>query len=246
MVSKTAYVSDSDSDDDFKRLTPVISISQTKPKTLSRKPTNATSLRSRKKPRPSGGKENRLALEIQKTLLPDVFPSSDGRPNIYNQSHPVEPNHPQQVQNGILFKNESVKCRDPGVLDGCVEKKESSCEKSGESYSMSIESRLMVPRKELPSLDEEFDMPSDFEVGTQLNELMNLCAEIGDREDFGDGEVVCLSDNEPVVCPLCRVDITLLNEERRNAHTNHCLDVDNASAKVFVPDLVFCVFLLII
>ncbi|KMZ60475.1 DNA cross-link repair 1A protein [Zostera marina] len=240
MVSKTGYVSDSDSDDDFQRLTPVIYLSQTKPKPNSRKLVNTSALRSRKKPRPSGGKENRPVPEIQKThfgLANDGFPSSDERSNIFDQSHPIDSNHTQQqeVQKGNLFTNGSSKCRDLGVLDGCVEKKDLTCEKSRESYGMSIESRLLAVGKELPSLDEEFDMSPDFEPSTQLNELMNLCAEISDKEILDDGEVVCQSDDKPVECPLCQVDITLLNEERRNAHTNHCLDVDNTSSKMDTP-----------
>uniref|UniRef100_A0A0E0IKA7 SAM domain-containing protein n=1 Tax=Oryza nivara TaxID=4536 RepID=A0A0E0IKA7_ORYNI len=81
----------------------------------------------------------------------------------------------------------------------------------------------------------EGDGCDDFEIGTQLNELINLC-----MEDYTEGplsnKVACLEGNGmdcgsfnsscEVQCPLCGSNISDLSEELRLVHTNSCLDGD--------------------
>ncbi|KAF5190069.1 Dna cross-link repair 1a protein [Thalictrum thalictroides] len=103
--------------------------------------------------------------------------------------------------------------------------------KSKTGYSSnSIESRLLASRMRNSSRfggncinDESF---VDFELGTPLNDLIQLCSGKGDEEnlngaDFpeGNGSVDGL-----VECPLCGIDISNLSEESRQVHTNDCLD----------------------
>uniref|UniRef100_A0A0E0ESL3 SAM domain-containing protein n=1 Tax=Oryza meridionalis TaxID=40149 RepID=A0A0E0ESL3_9ORYZ len=81
----------------------------------------------------------------------------------------------------------------------------------------------------------EGDGCDDFEIGTQLNELINLC-----MEDYTEGplsnKVACLEGNGmdcgsfnsscEVQCPLCGSNISDLSEELQLVHTNSCLDGD--------------------
>uniref|UniRef100_A0A0E0M1N9 SAM domain-containing protein n=1 Tax=Oryza punctata TaxID=4537 RepID=A0A0E0M1N9_ORYPU len=81
----------------------------------------------------------------------------------------------------------------------------------------------------------EGDGCDDFEIGTQLNELINLC-----MEDYMEGPLSnrasCLEGNGmdcgsfnpscEVQCPLCGSNISELSEELRLVHTNSCLDGD--------------------
>ncbi|KAJ4954220.1 hypothetical protein NE237_031052 [Protea cynaroides] len=111
---------------------------------------------------------------------------------------------------------------------GCDDKRGLILE-SGYS-SNSVESRLLASRVDSNTLVDsscfgENDV-EDFEPGTQLNVLMELCSEIDEGEkpngaDFleGDGPGDGL-----VECPLCGIDISSLGEEQRHAHTNGCLD----------------------
>ncbi|XP_010917472.3 uncharacterized protein [Elaeis guineensis] len=116
----------------------------------------------------------------------------------------------------------------------------------GSHYSMSIESRLLESRAKSPFCRGEGEEKGgsfegndceDFEPGTQLNELMNLCCEMGEEGNSNDG--VTLSEendfgvrtpklqwNGIMECPLCGSDITDMSEEMRQAHTNKCLDKD--------------------
>uniref|UniRef100_A0A0D9XE40 20 kDa chaperonin, chloroplastic n=1 Tax=Leersia perrieri TaxID=77586 RepID=A0A0D9XE40_9ORYZ len=75
----------------------------------------------------------------------------------------------------------------------------------------------------------------DFEIGTQLNELINLCV-----EDYAEGplsnKASCIEVNGidsrnsnsvcQVQCPLCGSNLSDLTEELRMVHTNSCLDGD--------------------
>ncbi|XP_034581351.1 uncharacterized protein [Setaria viridis] len=80
--------------------------------------------------------------------------------------------------------------------------------------------------------DFEADGYDNFEIGTQLNELINLC-----MEDSIEGHSNWTSPIEQntfdskrfksdyqVKCPLCGLDISDLSEELRQLHTNNCLD----------------------
>jgi DNA cross-link repair 1A protein len=83
----------------------------------------------------------------------------------------------------------------------------------------------------------------DFEIGTQLNELINLC-----MEENMEGHSNCrtspieqnkcdsksLESENQVLCPLCGSDISEFNEERRQLHTNNCLD---EPSKVHLQDI---------
>lgn len=59
----------------------------------------------------------------------------------------------------------------------------------------------------------------NFELGTQLNELMNLCSEWDSQQDFNFGK-----EHGSVECPLCGHDLSDLSELLRQLHTNNCLD----------------------
>uniref|UniRef100_A0ACD5YEW7 Uncharacterized protein n=1 Tax=Avena sativa TaxID=4498 RepID=A0ACD5YEW7_AVESA len=81
----------------------------------------------------------------------------------------------------------------------------------------------------------EADDCDDFEIGTQLNELINLCMD--DQVDsHRNSKVSPVEENKmdsgrsesvyKVQCPLCGSDISDLSEELQLAHTNNCLDKD--------------------
>lgn len=109
--------------------------------------------------------------------------------------------------------------------------------------SNSIESKLMTGR----GVDLGFS--EDFEVGAELDVLLNLCSQVeGEEEDadavngvaftpqHGDG----LHGDQVFVkiqCPLCGIDISHLSSEQRELHTNECLDKEEAQAgEVVLPD----------
>ncbi|WOK94095.1 hypothetical protein Cni_G02797 [Canna indica] len=108
----------------------------------------------------------------------------------------------------------------------------------GNCYSKSIESRLLESKvNPVSSSDEGVCLRGedceDFEAGTQLNELMNLCCKMG-YGDSSDGGALVVNDVRgatadlqrvgSVECPLCGIDITDLSDELRQFHTNDCLD----------------------
>ncbi|KAL5206864.1 hypothetical protein ABZP36_035073 [Zizania latifolia] len=75
----------------------------------------------------------------------------------------------------------------------------------------------------------------DFEIGTQLNELINLCMEdyteghSSNTVSFREGNGMDSGRFNSVFqlqCPLCGSDISNLSEELRLVHTNSCLDGD--------------------
>ncbi|KAJ0981093.1 hypothetical protein J5N97_009348 [Dioscorea zingiberensis] len=114
---------------------------------------------------------------------------------------------------------------------GCSEKDGFETGKSG-YYSSSVESRLLglisksVSMKGKDGCLEE-DGCDDFEPGTQLNELMNLCCESSGNDDDSNHLDVVVSEsrgNGQMDCPLCGVDISDMSAELRHAHTNDCLD----------------------
>jgi hypothetical protein len=63
------------------------------------------------------------------------------------------------------------------------------------------------------------EVGENFEPGTQLNELMNLCAELESQQDFNLDR-----EHGSVDCPLCGHDLSGLSELLRQLHTNNCLD----------------------
>lgn len=111
------------------------------------------------------------------------------------------------------------------------EKKSSSAaDCNGCHCSDSVEPMLLESRK---IHHFEADDCDNSEIGTQLNELINLCME--DQVDgHPAGRAPCVEGNkmdsgvfEPVYkvqCPLCRSDISDLSVELQLAHTNNCLD----------------------
>ncbi|KAJ6824071.1 putative DNA cross-link repair 1A protein [Iris pallida] len=100
-------------------------------------------------------------------------------------------------------------------------------------YSMSIESRLLRSGTKSDSSNVEADC-RDFDPGTQLNVLMDLCCEEGSsssRDLLPEGNDLSFDSSELLMdgfvdCPLCGTDITGLSEELRQVHTNNCLDKD--------------------
>ncbi|XP_026438803.1 uncharacterized protein LOC113337299 isoform X2 [Papaver somniferum] len=101
-----------------------------------------------------------------------------------------------------------------GYLSNSVESRLlASTRTSGTSYSVRNEGHL-----------DDISV-TDFELGTQLNVLMELCSEIGEELNANAGEQIG-SDGGLVTCPLCGTDISDLNEEMRLVHSNECLDRD--------------------
>ncbi|KAM0872563.1 hypothetical protein ACQ4PT_038674 [Festuca glaucescens] len=113
------------------------------------------------------------------------------------------------------------------------EKKSSSTADSVECHcSNSAEPVLLESRTVHHS---EADDCDDFEIGTQLNELINLC--MGDQVDSHHNSRASPAEGNKmdsgrfesvykVQCPLCGSDISELSEELQLAHTNNCLDKD--------------------
>ncbi|CAM0951510.1 unnamed protein product [Alopecurus aequalis] len=113
-----------------------------------------------------------------------------------------------------------------------AEKKSSSAAESVEYHSLN--SAESIPESQTVHQFEADDC-DDFEIGTQLNELINLCMDgqvdshrnsraspvEGNKMDSGRFESVYR-----VHCPLCGSDISELSEELQLAHTNNCLDKD--------------------
>ncbi|KAL6846506.1 hypothetical protein ACP4OV_023954 [Aristida adscensionis] len=106
-------------------------------------------------------------------------------------------------------------------------------------YSTSPESKILDSNM---IHDFEGNGNDDFEIGTQLNELINLCIE-GYMEDHSECRVSPIDEktfdektfdskrNESdyaVRCPLCGSDISDLSVELRQLHTNNCLDDEPA------------------
>lgn len=87
--------------------------------------------------------------------------------------------------------------------------------KANEGYLRnSVESRLLRPRAADCSLSEESEEEEE-EEDTELDVLLKLCEK---------NEVNCNKIDESVRCPVCGIDISDLNEELRQVHTNNCLD----------------------
>lgn len=104
--------------------------------------------------------------------------------------------------------------------------------------SRSIESRLLAANeKSVANISVGGHLVEDdcevLEVGTQLNELINICCGMDEGGSshggaFERNEVFCettVSEQfTSVECPLCGGDITDLSNEQREIHTNDCLD----------------------
>ncbi|XP_057957745.1 uncharacterized protein LOC131150797 isoform X2 [Malania oleifera] len=134
-----------------------------------------------------------------------------------------------------------VDCTSGVVSDHCERICEEELKVNGGYLSNSIESRLMVTRLDSRSVvgnaglsDDESE---DFEPGTQLEALLNLCSH-GDVEDNSSG--VDFQEHGSggglVHCPLCGVDISDLSEELRQVHTNDCLDKGDSENVVSADD----------
>ncbi|XP_039126891.1 LOW QUALITY PROTEIN: uncharacterized protein LOC120263030 [Dioscorea cayenensis subsp. rotundata] len=116
-------------------------------------------------------------------------------------------------------------------FEGCGEKDGLEIGKSS-YYSTSVEARLLGLISKPASMKYkdgclEEDGFEDFELGSQLNELMNLCCETSGIHDSNNLEVGAYESRGSglrVDCPLCGFDISDLSEELRHAHTNDCLD----------------------
>ncbi|KAG2635239.1 uncharacterized protein LOC120660765 [Panicum virgatum] len=104
----------------------------------------------------------------------------------------------------------------------------------GRCFSNSSEPKLVEPHMIHEFEADDYD---NFEIGTQLSELINLC-----MEDSIEGQPIGLNTFDSkrfksdfqVKCPLCELDISELSEELRHQHTNNCLD---EPAKESCPNL---------
>lgn len=118
-------------------------------------------------------------------------------------------------------------------------------------FCNSIESRLLESRMKCSSGVGNFGLADDgleeFEPGTQLNELMNLCSEMGDEDNLNgviseqgsnvDVENLMKATDGSIECPLCGIDISDLSDESRQLHTNMCLDSTEASKVTLLSSL---------
>ncbi|KAK8941701.1 DNA cross-link repair protein SNM1 [Platanthera guangdongensis] len=106
-------------------------------------------------------------------------------------------------------------------------------------HATPIEAKLLDPSGELiaHAIGAGCD---EFEPGTPLNILMDLCCEMDEQGCYGSGmassepinlrkELNSLEMNLLVECPLCGTNITKLSEEMRQIHTNECLDKDGTT-----------------
>lgn len=119
-----------------------------------------------------------------------------------------------------------------------VENKSSAPEAcKGQCHSDSSASKLLESHM---IHDFEVDGCDNFEIGTQLSELINLCMKdsIEGQSNYGAAPMEQntldskrLSSDYEAKCPLCGSDISDLSEELRQLHTNNCLD---EPAKVMV------------
>lgn len=145
-------------------------------------------------------------------------------------------NIPDSCRN-VELRVEEKNLKSKENLDGCKDAKGLKTGR-GSPYSKSIESRLLESGKKYDSSDAGVCY-GDFEPGTQLNVLMDLCCEI--REGYSENgdfyyeenglsdEAFELEGDGLVECPLCGTDITHLSEELRQVHTNDCLDKDGTT-----------------
>lgn len=93
-----------------------------------------------------------------------------------------------------------------------------------EPHSYSIESRLLGLAREQRGFTDEDEIADetdgDFESNSQLDLLIRLCSDANEN-----GFHTCsLAASTAVECPVCSLDISGLNEEARQLHTNACLD----------------------
>ncbi|KAG0471037.1 hypothetical protein HPP92_015583 [Vanilla planifolia] len=112
-----------------------------------------------------------------------------------------------------------------------VEKKENHCDMSGEDKI--LDSRVMLVPSAVEGNSLDGNGCDEFETGTQLNVLMDLCCDMGEKEGsrcrrFPFGQLrtrsIFRESERNLSCPLCESDITDLSEENRHIHTNDCLD----------------------
>ncbi|KAI3957923.1 hypothetical protein MKW92_024405 [Papaver armeniacum] len=144
-----------------------------------------------------------------------------------------------EVIESTLLENCSLDVDDNG---GSIEfKKGFELDEKKGYLSNSVESRLLASTRTLETSysvrnEDHLDDISvtDFELGTQLNVLMELCSDIGEELNANGGEQNG-SDSGLVKCPLCGTDISDLNEEMRLVHSNECLDRDEMQGVVDPP-----------
>ncbi|PKA47063.1 DNA cross-link repair protein SNM1 [Apostasia shenzhenica] len=154
----------------------------------------------------------------------------------------------------LLKKMHNVsKVEEKGLMEEMKSESYRSCEEDidlmeknrGNHYCMSNESKLINSSGNLVfstpgSQGSEGDSSEEFNPGTQLSILMDLCCEMSEQggscagvisyeqSKFGT-ESPELEGKYLVECPLCGNDITDLSEEMRHFHTNDCLDKDETA-----------------
>ncbi|RZC85383.1 hypothetical protein C5167_041566 [Papaver somniferum] len=154
-----------------------------------------------------------------------------------------------EVIESTLLENRSLDIDDNGgSSEFSGEQSEEDIKKKGfeldekKGYlSNSVESRLLASKR-MPGTsysvrnEDHLDDISvtDFELGTELNVLMELCSDIGEELN-AKGRELNGSDCGLVKCPLCGTDISDLNEEMRLVHSNECLDRDEMQGVVAPP-----------
>ncbi|XP_058079465.1 uncharacterized protein LOC131227689 isoform X2 [Magnolia sinica] len=229
------------------------------------RPLNAAGAPKKSKPAASVGKENCGVMETQKDPVVGfeiaTEPSKETGNGSRNQhfmntikAEVLESSMSCSSAIGNVGLLKKPKLGDAGTADNCEITKSPDVDfgvsiggngetgfkwKSGH-YSNSIESRLLEPMVENDGLGG--DSIGDFEPGTQLNDLMNLCSDMGEEENpnggvFTEGDIGTNNftmRSSVVECPLCGADISDLSEESRQLHTNDCLDRDEIS-KIIIP-----------
>ncbi|KAF9616057.1 hypothetical protein IFM89_028523 [Coptis chinensis] len=223
----------SDDDDDFQNPTQLISSSlQKNPNSKPLKPSNSIKLKNKSKLSVPIGKENiqNSSFEVgtmfsfedvvcsQFELESRLLESSRIDCPLLDNNDTYGFNEENHVFSSLALQSPEVSCENnttcftERVLFECNDKGEFESKKG--YVSNSIESRLLASRR-----GNSYNVNEDFEAGTQLNDLIELCLERGDEFPEGNGLVDGL-----VECPLCGIDISDMSEELRHVHTNECLD----------------------
>ncbi|KAF0913958.1 hypothetical protein E2562_025370 [Oryza meyeriana var. granulata] len=128
------------------------------------------------------------------------------------------------------------------VSDGRNVEKESGVASVCRTVAAEGDATFTFERRENSSSElEACDGYDDFEIGTQLNELINLC-----MEDYAEGPLSnrasCLEGNgmnsgsfnsvNQVQCPVCGSDLSDLSQDLQLVHTNSCLDRDEPAKEL--------------
>ncbi|KAG9458022.1 hypothetical protein H6P81_002530 [Aristolochia fimbriata] len=219
-----SFPDNDDDDDDFQTPIPFTSLcrnenfrtmakSSTQPSFQPLCPANA--VRPSKKPKltPALGKENIATLKTRCSKFSSLCGSGEKKGASSQGGYPLNSNEAPLLESESTARNEDD--RDSG-------------------YRLNSNVARLLESESTEKIEDNGDDDADFEPGTQLKELMNLCAVVGgvDLHIQEANDVTREDITGTVDCPLCGTDISELNEELRQVHTNDCLDASGASTTI--------------